>query len=300
MRLEGVIPILPTPFDQEEAIVYADIGPLVDFAVESGATAVGVPAFGSEFYKLSGRERKRLIDVATESAQGRLPVIVQCNHTSPQVIADIVKEAEISGAAAINTALPRAFAPSEAAIVEYAQTVCQSTSLPVILQDWNPGGPTIGLDSIKQIHEVCENFSGIKYEESGIGPLIRQIETATEGKIRVFTGWGGMYLLELIPAGVSGAMPGFSLIDVFDHIWQAAVDGNMTKAYGLYSGIAPFVQFSLQNLEMFHHCEKRLLQRRGLLSNGKVRAVTITLNPDQENYLNLLIDRTLEVISSLK
>jgi hypothetical protein len=36
--------------------------------------------------------------------------------------------------------LPRAFAASENQLFDYARRVCDATDLPVIVQDWNPGG----------------------------------------------------------------------------------------------------------------------------------------------------------------
>ena len=61
LRVNGIIPIIPTPFNAEELVDWPALGRLVDFAFAAGACAVCLPAFASEFYKLSERERLRLV-----------------------------------------------------------------------------------------------------------------------------------------------------------------------------------------------------------------------------------------------
>ena len=296
MNYKGIIPILPTPFDAQELIDFEDLHRLVDFAIQADVNAIGVPAFGSEFYKLSGGERGELISTVIKHVDGRKPVIVQCNHTAPNVVADMARDAESQGASAINVALPRAFPCSDNQLLNFAQTVCKSVSLPVILQDWNPGGPTIGVEFVKALHASCPNFRYIKYEEPGIAKLIREIDIATQGLVKTFTGWGGTHMLELIPCGSVAVMPGFSLIDYFQKIWNSLANQQMEEAYRLFARILPYISFSLQNLEQFHHVEKQLLKRRGLLKSATVRSVTIEILPDTQSYLDLILDQTLTAL----
>jgi dihydrodipicolinate synthase/N-acetylneuraminate lyase len=39
-RIDGIVPILPTPFHEDESIAWEELGALVDFAVAAGACAV--------------------------------------------------------------------------------------------------------------------------------------------------------------------------------------------------------------------------------------------------------------------
>ncbi len=298
MSIRGVVPILPTAFHPDERVDFDRVPALVEFAIQAGAAAIGLPAFGSEFYKLDGGERKEIIARAIAAAGKRIPVIVQCNHTSAQVAAAMAKEAEAMGADAINTAIPRAFPASEGELLAHARRICESVSIPVILQDWNPGGPTIGLEFVTGLAAQCENFSAVKYEEPGIGPLIRAIAQATSGRVGTYTGWGGSFMMELIPAGSLGIMPGLPLVDYFNKIWDDLVNDRLSEAHRWFARIAPYIAFSLQNLEQFHHVEKALLVRRGLLAEPVVRSVTVCLNADAQRYLELLLDETCAAIEA--
>jgi 4-hydroxy-tetrahydrodipicolinate synthase len=185
---------------------------------------------------------------------------------------------------------------SEEQLLKYAQVVCRSTKLPVIIQDYNPGGIIINLDFVQKLSGEFENFRFIKYEVPGIGPLIKDIFTVTQGKVKVFSGWGGSYMMEQIPAGIAGIMPGIPLADYFVKIWNYVSLGNEKEAMKMFAAISPYLSFSLQNLEMFHHAEKRLAVRRGIMKSSVVRSVTIEINDVQEKYLDMLINQTCDAI----
>lgn len=293
--ISGVVPILPTPFNADETIDERAFEQILAFVKSAGCTVVGLPAFGSEFYKLSGEERSRILDIVFENANG-LKIIVQCNHPSRIIVKGLIKDAEARGAIAINVALPRMIPVSENDLFKYAGSVCSCTNLPVILQDYNPGGMIIGLEFAKRLSDEYENFRFIKYEVSGIGPLIKEILDATHEKIKVFSGWGGSYLLEQFSAGIAGIMPGVPLADYFVKIWQLVSSGNTYEASSMFAAISSYLSFSLQNLEMFHHAEKRLAVKRGIIKSAVVRSVSIELDSFQEKYLDRIINQTCNAI----
>ena len=293
--INGVVPILPTPFNNDESIDESAYENILSFAQSAGCATVGLPAFGSEFYKLSGEERNRILDTVFKHANG-LNIIVQCNHASPVVVQGLIRDAEKRGASAINTALPRAMPVSENQLFKYASAVCSSTKLPVILQDYNPGGTIIGLDFVKKLSDEFENFRFIKYEVPGIGPMIKNILNATSEKVKVFSGWGGSYMLEQFSAGIAGIMPGIPLADYFIKIWEHACLGHMKEAMDMFAAISAYLSFSLQHLEMFHHAEKRLAVRRNIIRTSVVRSVSVELDEYQEKYLELVLNQTCNAI----
>ena len=80
--ISGAVPIIPVPFDLKEAVDESALQRLIDFSVECRVNAVCLPAYGSEFYKLSEKERVRVVEIAAKRAVGRIQVVAQCNHGS--------------------------------------------------------------------------------------------------------------------------------------------------------------------------------------------------------------------------
>ena len=270
-KITGIVPILPTPFTPQDTVDLQALKALVDFSVSAGVAAVGTPAFGSEFYKLDATERTAILETVIGHA-ARLAV-----------------QAVQLGASAVNVALPRAFASSPRQLLAFARTVCDAVSVPVVVQDWYPGGEAVGLPFVVELRQQCSNFHYLKREESGLGPLIRAVQREVGQDVGVFLGWGGMYVPELQPAGACGAMPGLALADIFVRLWRLGREEKWQEANALFARMAPYIQFSLQTFEQFHHAEKRLLVARGILSNAFVRPVTVDLNDDALHYLETLI-----------
>lgn len=289
--LTGVLPVLPTPFTAQDEVDYPALRSLVDFAAVSGARTVVTPAFGSEFYKLDGGERRSVIEAAVAQA-GRhgLRVVAQCNHATPRLAARLAAEARSLGAAAVATALPRAFSVGAGQLTDYARRVCDATDLPVIIQDWNPGGKSVDAYFFVELRRLCGNFQMAKLEDPDIGPTIRAITLETGGQVGVLSGWGGSYAIQQFNAGLAGIMPGLALADVFIRIWAQLKAGERNVALELFCALSPYLQFSLQTFEQFHHAEKRMLVRRGLLKDSRVRSVTVELDEEATSYLDLLTE----------
>src|SRR5437868_167230 len=112
-RIDGIVPIIPTPFRRDESVDFAALGPLVDFAVAGRCSAACLPAYASEFYKLSDEERIEVARQAVVVADGRIPVIGQANHHSSRLVAKAAAALVAAGVDAIASAVPRLFSPLE-------------------------------------------------------------------------------------------------------------------------------------------------------------------------------------------
>lgn len=278
--LTGVVPIIPTPFRADEQIDFDGITRCVHFAQRSGLPAVCLPAYASEFYKLSEAERARCVETAIAAAGGKLGVMAQANHPSARHAAELARRYESLGANYISFAIPRLFALPEADLLAYCRTICDAVKLPVLVQDFNPGGPTVGGEFARKLADSCGNFRYLKLEESLMSGKIRAIIAATEGRIGVLEGWGGMFMLELMPAGICGLMPGLGVSDLLNQIWTRYHAGQQQAALELFQVVLPQVVFALQSSELFNWIEKRLLRARGVLNGDNIHVRSATWTPD--------------------
>ena len=156
-RIDGIVPIIPVPFNKDESINFSDLKRLVKYCVSSGASAVCLPAYASEFYKLSENEREMVIGIAVEASANKIPVIGQANHVSSHIACEMAKRYQELGVDIISTAVPRLFPLNENDIMIHLGRIAESISLPLLVQDFNPGGPTIGAQFIKNFNKVRSN-----------------------------------------------------------------------------------------------------------------------------------------------
>ncbi len=281
-RLSGVVPVLPTPFRADESIDHDGVAREVECAIRSGLCAVCLPAYAGEFYKLTEAERYQLVETAVRSAAGRLAVIAQSNHPSARCAAELARRHAELGADLISFAIPRQFALPAADVLDYCRTICQAVSLPVLIQDFNPGGASVGADFAVRLADQCGNFQYLKLEEPLMGAKVRAIRDATSHRVGVLEGWGGMYTLELIPAGIIGLMPGLGTAEPLQRVWQLGTSGRSDEALDLFQVLLPQLVFSLQNMELFLCLEKKLLAALGVLPESSTHVRRPTWTPDAD------------------
>jgi len=286
--INGIVPVIPTPFNADGQVDTAALPGLLDFAVQSRVCAVCLPAYASEFYKLTDAERVFLIQSAIEILGGKLPLVAQVNHGSSAYATQLALECERAGAAAISVAVPRLFDLPERDLLRFFDRLLSDISIPLVIQDFNPGGGTISVDFIKSLHAQHPHFQYFKLEEPLMSGKVHSILDATSGGIGVIDGWGGAYMLELIDAGICGVMPGLAVSDLLQEIWGLARAGDKVAAYDLFQGVLPQIIYSLQSLEFFHHAEKSLLAARGVLSNPAVRDATLTIHEVDRHHIEFL------------
>jgi 2-keto-3-deoxy-L-arabinonate dehydratase len=292
--VHGTVPVIPTPFHENEDLDLDALRRLVDFAAHAGVSAFCLPAYGSEFYKLTEAERSSLVKTAVDASKGRVKVVAQSNHASSRIAADIARHNADLGADVISFAIPRQFALGEDAILAYCATVCRAVKVPVLIQDFNPGGASVGAAFAARLMDIAPNFRYLKLEEPLMGAKVRAIREATKDRIGVLEGWGGMYTLELLPEGICGIMPGLAMCDLFGKIFEFAGAGNQPKALEIFEAILPQIVYSLQTFELYHHCEKRLLKARGLLVNTTVREPVLRLDAAVDAHIEAINARILQ------
>ncbi|TLU98938.1 dihydrodipicolinate synthase family protein [Dyadobacter luticola] len=297
-ELFGVVPIIPTPFTEDEEIDEDALRSLIDFAIAGGIEAVCLPAYASEFYKLTDDEKLQVVRIAVEHAAGRIKIVAQSNHPSLKIAMKLAKANVEAGADVVSLAVPRIFGLPEASLKEYLSGFLKSIpNTPVLIQDFNPGGSSISVEFIKNLMDENPNFKYLKLEEPLCAPKFEAIIKATGDKVGLFEGWGGLYMLELVPIGIRGVMPGLAVADILQKVFNLRAAGYHGRAFDLFEKVMPQIFFSLQNMELFHYAEKELLIARGVLKNSIARKAAYIPDPSSIAYIKELNQRVMDVLA---
>lgn len=296
VKIDGVVPIVPIPFKDDESIDESSLARAIEFICARKLAGLGLPAYGSEFYKLSEDERDQVVGIAIETSRKRVPVVAQANHGSSRIAAEIATRYEKMGADLIAFAIPRQFGTSVPDLLRYCGRICDAVSVPVVIQDFNPGGQTIGAEFIAALHAQHPNFQYAKLEEPLIVDKLKAIRDAIGDAVGILEGWGGYYMLEAIPVGICGIMPGVPIADLLDRAYWSRRKGQGERAYDLLGSLLPFINFTLQDIELFLQVEKRLMVQRGLFESASVRSLTLSPSPLVEGYIEFLNSQILRLL----
>jgi dihydrodipicolinate synthase/N-acetylneuraminate lyase len=297
-ELGGSVPIIPIPFGADDQIDEEALRRLVEFAVTKGFAGICLPAYGSEFYKLSDQERILVVKVAVSQAAGRLRVIAQSNHGSSRVALAVARQHVENGADLISIAVPRIFALNEDDLLRFLKPILNGVNVPSLVQDHYPGGTTIGANFVARLSAECPGFRYLKLEEPQVTSKLVAIRETAQDRIKVLDGTGGLYLMELIPAGLKGIMPGLGLADGLHVVFGLRAANRSEDAFQLYEKLLPYIVFAAQNFELWLYCEKRLLQARGLLATARCRDASTAPDPNTVRYVDEINERIVQALEN--
>ena len=295
-ELKGAVPVIPIPFDADENIDEEALRQLVEYAATAGFTGICLPAYLSEFYKLSDQERIFVVKVAVEQAAGRVLVVAQSNHGSSRMALAMARMHIENGADLISILVPRMFPLNDDDLLRYLKTILNGVNVPSLVQDYNPGGITIGASFVSRLSAECPGFRYLKLEEPEVLPKLAAVREATQDRVKVLDGTGGLYLLELIPAGLAGVMSGLGFADALNIVFRLRAANRNEEALRLYQQLLPRIVFSAQNFELTLYCEKRLLQARGLLASARCREARIGADPHTVRYVDEMNERIMQAL----
>lgn len=272
-ELGGVLPIVQTPFLDNDEIDFETLGREVDWAFAQGIGGLGT-GMVSELLKLTPDERESLAKRLVEFAAGRGPVFMGVGAESSRLAMEYAHAAERAGCAAVMATPPMTGKINEAELKNYFRALAEEIDLPLIVQDASSYvGQAIGMGVYI---DLLERYGPAKIlfkpEAAPMGPNLSALRDASGGQARIFEGSGGIFLIDSFRRGIAGTMPGMELLDGICAVWNALVRGDETSAYRIYFPICAIVALQLQaGLDGFLAIEKHLLVKRGLFGSARRR-----------------------------
>jgi len=138
-RLEGVFPMLPTPFSPGGGPDVDALLRLADWAIACGVDGIVFPGMASEVETLKPEERADLVARLGRHVGGRVPFIVGASDPDPARAAARVREGRAAGAVAAMVMAPQPNGADVARHVAfYAEVAAGSDGVKLMLQNAPP------------------------------------------------------------------------------------------------------------------------------------------------------------------
>jgi 4-hydroxy-tetrahydrodipicolinate synthase len=289
----GVIPILATPFRDDETLDLESWARLIEFMVGLGVDGVTILGVLGESNRLSDEERASLIREAVSTVQRRVPIIVGASYSGTRVAEYLSDMAQQLGADAVMVTPSKEPVPSDDRIVEMFQRLGERLSIPIVLQD-HPASSEVHMSVplIARVLQAVPQIACVKEEAVPTAAKIRLLREATKGgrPYTILTGLGALYAPFDLEAGSDGFNTGFAFPEVLMELVRAARAGDWTRVHGLYSRFAALIVFEQQPGVAIR---KELLRRRGLLASARARHPGATISPGAAGLLESLMSHTL-------
>ncbi|HVU86678.1 MAG TPA: dihydrodipicolinate synthase family protein [Pirellulales bacterium] len=297
-KLSGVLPVVQTPYFEDESIDFDTLHREIDWLLTAGASGV-VMAMVSETLRLSTIERRQMAEHVCQAAAGRGAAVISVGAESRHAATALARHAEQCGATALMAIPPIATAALTDELLEYYRALLRAVQIPVIVQDASGyvGRPLPIVTQAQLFDEFGPERVMFKPEAAPLGPNLTALREATHGRARVFEGSGGVALVDSYHRGIVGTMPGAELIRAMVALWQALVRGKESNIYRLSLPIGALVQLQT-GLDGFLAVEKYLLVKQGIFKNTVVRGpVAFRLDEETRREVDRLFELVCEAVS---
>lgn len=288
----GVVPILATPFHDDEQVDVESWQRLIEFMMRLEVNGITILGVLGESNRLTDRERETLIGAAISTVDGRAAVIVGSSHTGTQAARDLARMAQDLGADAVMVAPAKEPVPNDDRILEYYQRIADGLSIPIVVQD-HPASTDVHLSVgliLKLVREI-PTIACVKEEAVPTAPKIRQLrEGLGNTALPILTGLGALYAPFDLQAGSNGFNTGFAFPEVLQALVDAAANDDWPLVYRIYRRFAALIVFEQQPGVAVR---KELLRRRGLLASARARHPGATISAVVSRQLDAVLDLTL-------
>jgi 4-hydroxy-tetrahydrodipicolinate synthase len=188
MKLRGCGTALVTPFQRDGSLDEMALRQLVRWQVDSGIDFLLPCGTTGETPTLSHNEWLRVIDVTSEAAEGRVPIMAGATSNNTQEA--VAKAREISGRRGVDvilSATPYYNKPTQEGVYQHFRAIAEASQKPIVL--YNIAGRTgtnIETPTLRRLAEI-PNIIGVKEASGNISQIAEVCATVPEDFL-VFSG----------------------------------------------------------------------------------------------------------------
>jgi len=272
MKLQGVYSVLPTPFTTAGDLDLESLKRVIDLFIGAGVNGLTALGVTSEVARMNDRERVDVLRAIVRHVNGRVRVVAGATAEGLRTCIDYTNFAKDTGADAVMISPPRMAKLNSDAVVRHFAGVGAAVDIPIVVQDYPPiSGFAMEPWLLVRIAREVPAASTIKLEDPPTPFKTARIREAAQGMdIGIFGGLGGVFLLEELMAGATGAMTGFAYPELLVKIVKLYHAGDRDGAAAAFYPYVPLMRFEFQE-GIGMSIRKEVLKRRGAIECADIR-----------------------------
>ena len=290
MKLEGVYSVLPTPFTAAGEVDEASLRRVVDLFIEAGVSGVTALGVTGEVARLDEGERRRVLEVVTQHVNGRIGVVAGTSAEGTRTCIAYSRHARDAGATAVMVSPPRMPKLNSDAVARHYHALAEAVDIEIVVQDYPPiSGYAMEPGLLARIAREIPRARTIKLEDPPTPFKTSRILEQSQGvELRIFGGLGGVFLLEELMAGATGAMTGFAFPEILVQIVTLFRSGRIDDAADAFYRAVPLMRFEFQE-GIGMAIRKEVLHRRGALASPATRPPAAQLDKPTREALDRVL-----------
>ena len=289
--------VLPTPFLANGDLDELSLRRVIDLFIGAGVNGVTALGVTGEVSRLDDGERRRVLEIVVEQVHGRIGVVAGTSSEGTRTCIAHSAHARKAGATAVMVSPPRMPKLNSEAVVRHYKALADAVDIEIVVQDYPPiSGFFMEPALLARIAKEIPRARTIKLEDPPTPfKTSRIVEAAGDTPVRIFGGLGGVFLLEELLAGATGAMTGFAFPEILVRIVSLFRAGQVDDAADAFYRAVPLMRFEFQE-GIGMAIRKEILHRRGALASPATRAPGAALDQTTREAL----DRVMSWVQNLE
>jgi 4-hydroxy-tetrahydrodipicolinate synthase len=228
---QGILPALVTPFTENGKQVNEEaLRSLVNSCIELGVSGVVPCGTTGEFVNMTTEEKKRVIDIVVDQANGKVKVVAGTGASGTDQALEMTKYAKDAGVDAALIVTPFYLKPTDRGIYEHYDAIASQVDLAIILYNIpQVTGLSLPWQMVEDLAQI-PNIVGVK-DSSGQLSFILAVLEKVRDKINVLCGHDEI-VVGALAAGCSGAVLASAnfIPDVWIQVYNAIQKGDLKTA----------------------------------------------------------------------
>jgi len=288
-KIKGSIPPVVTPFRNGDVDYEAYAG-LIDFQITEGSHGVLVNGTTAEPSTLTVAERNRLVDIAVETADGKVPVVAATGSQSLAETEVLTRHAVNAGVDALLIVTPYYIRPPQRGLIEYYLSLASQHEVPWMIYHI-PGRTAVSvtLDTMCELRDKSAHFVGMKHAVNDLG-FVTECFAALGDDFKVFVGLEELSF-PMMTIGACGLMNAVGNLrpDVLSRMCEAVWQSDLQCGRDLHQRLLEI------NQAVFYDTNpipiKYMMKKLGLMPTNEHRLPMVPATPELEKKLDAVLER---------
>lgn len=286
-KIRGSIPPIITPFVNGE-VDYKTYASLIEYQIKNGSHGILVNGTTAEPSTLTLDERNKLINIAVEVANGKIPVIAGTGSQSIIETKILTNHAVEAGVDSLLIVTPYYIKPPQRGLIEYYLELTEKIDIPWMIYHI-PGRTAVNvtLETMKILSDKSVNFVGMKHAVNDLG-FVTECLSAFGPDFKIFVGLEELSF-PMLSIGACGLMNAVGNLrpNILSEMCEAVWNKNNERGLELHHQLLEI------NQAVFYDTNpipiKYMMKKLGIMKNNEHRLPMMSATVELEKRLDIVL-----------
>jgi 4-hydroxy-tetrahydrodipicolinate synthase len=286
-KIRGSIPPIITPFVNGE-VDYKTYASLIEYQIKNGSHGILVNGTTAEPSTLTLDERNKLINIAVEVANGKIPVIAGTGSQSIIETKILTNHAVEAGVDSLLIVTPYYIKPPQRGLIEYYLELTEKIDIPWMIYHI-PGRTAVNvtLETMKILSDKSANFVGMKHAVNDLG-FVTECLSAFGPDFKIFVGLEELSF-PMLSIGACGLMNAVGNLrpNILSEMCEAVWNKNNERGLELHHQLLEI------NQAVFYDTNpipiKYMMKKLGIMKNNEHRLPMMPATVELEKRLDIVL-----------